>query len=234
MPIQTPDVLQISLVYWTAALAFSTIFLGIVASLQDIIRGWFWGPRLHCYMILKTPDCHLLKPYHIYYIRFRIENKGNESAKNVQVVIMNVKNKNDQHIKLSTDNLLWSTLEIEPEGLKKKMYWEYISPKTHQYCNLGYIRNPQDNNNHNETRGKHTAVFCLSVYWPTEDYNYVLDPAEYNFDVIIGCENGKTVSKKYNLLFNGLWTENESKMLVENIKIRGTDDEFKYIWKKLK
>mgnify|MGYP007026482454 CR=1 FL=1 len=73
------------------------------------------------------------------------------------------------------------------------MYWDYISPSTYQYCNLGYIKKP--------TREEPILKFCLSVYRPSSDEKHILLNGKYFFDVIVGCENGKSVMKTFELEF---------------------------------
>jgi hypothetical protein len=240
------------LIFWTAALVFSTIFLGIVAAYQDIIRGWFKAPKLDFDMDMLSQDCHKTKVYkqydiiekktnkiiryidyakyhYVYYFRFKIHNYGNMSAKNVEVILKDVKDGEGNSIELSLDNLLWSSLVIDFSGkAKNRIYWDYISPKTYQYCNLGDIIQP------NIMKEKHseyidslnlkddTSIFRFSIYWKTPDLRYLLKPGTYTFQIIAGCENGKSITKNYKLSFNGEWTENEDKMLKENIKIEET------------
>lgn len=73
------------LVIWTAILTFATFLLFIAAVFQEKIKNLFYKPKLNCLILVKSPDCHLLKSHQIYCFRFRIENNGNISAKNVPV-----------------------------------------------------------------------------------------------------------------------------------------------------
>jgi len=69
------------MVYWTIALVFATIYLGVVAAYQDSIRNWLYSPKLSCDLTIKSPHSHLFKTSNTYYFRFRIHNKGKVSAK---------------------------------------------------------------------------------------------------------------------------------------------------------
>ena len=208
-----------ALVYCTIALICVTFFLFIVAVFQEKIKNYFFKPELDCQLLLNTnePDCHLLHSVKVYYFRFRIINNGKISAKNVEVILKDLRKKEGK-ILLSQDNLLWSTLDKkasksgEAASFEERMYWNYISPDTYQYCNLCSIKAPKDENE---------SSIVFSVYWPTVDYLHILPPDTYYFDIIIGAENViKSKRKKYKLEYNGKWTEDEDEMFKENIFIK--------------
>lgn len=121
----------------------------------------FFKPKLKIEINVKPPDCHLVKVADAYFFRMRIWNRGTVSAKNVEVIIGNLKDDKGQKIDMPQDNLLWSshekgtfTTSPYPE-MKERMYWPYISPETYQYCNLGLVRKP--------IREKPLAKFEFSV-----------------------------------------------------------------------
>jgi hypothetical protein len=235
------------LVYWTLALAVATFILGIVAAFQDIIRGWFSKPILDCKLLIESPHCHRatskspIKEYvqnrfrdeiigynewFTYYFRFKIGNKGNISAKNVEVILKDLRDGKGEKINLPLDNLVWSTLEFETsDALKPKMYWDYISPDTYQYCNLGYINEPskrhlnRDNENEKLKLFEDVTIFGFSIYWRTLDKRYLVGPGIYSFNVIVGSENAKTISKSYKIQITGYWSVKEEEMLERGFKI---------------
>ena len=214
IPFIKKEVNEVNLIHWTVALTFATIFLGIVAAYQDIIRSWFIKPILDCELDLLPPHCHLFKKHNIFYFRFKIFNNGNISAKKVEVMLIYVKNEKGENIGLSSDNLRWSTQNtdvIESRLLERpRMYWDYISPGTYQYCNLGDIKKPM---NYNEEKGNNFGLkFNFSVFWKTPDYNYIVTPGIYTFKIIIGCSNAKAIGIKYKIQIKDYWTEKDDEI----------------------
>ena len=143
-----------ALVIWTALLTIATLLLAIVAVFQDRIRVKVWGPELDIVLNVSSPHCHVAttigriqnsmtvypKKWLRYYFRFQIFNNGHSSAKNVEVILKDVTNGKDESMGLPLDNLLWSTLYLTESGnYVTRMYWESISPKTYQYCNIGHV-----------------------------------------------------------------------------------------------
>lgn len=194
-------------------LTFSAI---LVALFQEKIKNHFYKPKLEIEVNVKPPDCHLVRERDVYFFRLRIINKGTVSAKNVEVIIGNLKDGEGKTIDMSQDNLQWSSLEkgnitgsSYPE-IKERMYWPYISPETFQYCNLGFVKKP--------TREEPLAKFELHVYWPSPNSFHILKKGTYYSDITIGCENGKAISEKLKMkIFNGFpsWSEEELQYLKE-------------------
>lgn len=165
--------------------------------------------------------------WYVFYFRFKIWNKGNVSAKNVEVILKDVKNEKNEFINLSIDNLLWSSLQLQSTGTYiKRIYWDYISPKTYQYSNLGYIVDPNMRNNLKDEYDPRTPIdinetcFAFSIYWRTPDYRYLIPKGKYVFEIIAGCENGKSTSEKFILDVTGYWSEDEKEMLNKGINIK--------------
>lgn len=153
-----------ALVFWTALLVVATIFLGVVAAFQDIIRSWFTKPKLilqevncskavcianpnshhHKLNRIHNPDYEKEVQFNSYYFRVIVFNEGNVSANNVEVIINDVEVYEKDKWVLKKDfvfeNLIWSS--FTPKG-EVKIYCEYISPQTGQYINIGHIFDPK-------------------------------------------------------------------------------------------
>lgn len=213
------------LIYWTSALVFSTIFLGIVAAFQDIIRNFISSPRLKCELKVESPHCHLLNNT-TYYFRFMIHNKGEVSAKNVNVVINDIRDNNNKLIGLSADNLRWSSEKIKHFNKKDRIaigriYWKLITPSTYQYCNLGSIDTPI---RHVFDEGVKKQVglgnlFKFAVYWRTVDRLYEIGEGIYTFKIVVGCENAKAVKMFYKIKIADSWYNTEDSMFKEGFKV---------------
>ena len=208
--------------------AIGTLLLAVIAVFQDKIRAFFQSPKLHCEIDLKPPDCHRtvmtganLSFFAFYYL-FKIWNKGNISAKNVEVIISNVSKKEGNEFRIVDgflpDNLKWSL--IGP-----KIYCDYISPGTFKYCNLGHILDPkfkakpQGEDNTSLPVDTKEAIFCFDVNFRSNRFSYLVAPGTYMFTITMGCENAKSQSTKYMVEITGKWFEDESRMLNEGFRI---------------
>jgi hypothetical protein len=211
--------------------AIGTILLAIVAVFQDQLRAYLQRPKLDCEMELTPPDCHrtVMKTSdgnfsaYIFYYLFKIWNKGNVSAKNVEVIISDVSRKEGAVFKkidgFLPGNLLWSYLG-------GKTYCAYISPETFKHCNLGHIIDPAkrasvpDENNPALPVTPNEAIFHFDVDFKSNRLYYLVVPGTYQFKITMGCENAKPVSKRYEIDVTGKWSEDETRMLNEGFAIR--------------
>lgn len=222
---------------WFAA--GGTILLGIIAIFQDRIHAYLWGPKLDCEIITSPPDCHrtttnarvqqvttTLLTFSTYYYRFKIWNKGKTSAEKVEVIIVDISKKEGNNYKrvesFSLDNLVWSV----PEEGKPRVFYDYISPDTYKYCNLGHIHDPvyrnalQGESNPNLKVENYQAIFCFDVYFRSNILYYLIGPGVYRIKIKVGCANAKTITRDYELEVTGKWSDDESKMLKEGLLIK--------------
>jgi hypothetical protein len=209
--------------------AIGTIVLAIVAVFQDKIRSIFWSPSLDCEIELSPPDCHRTisrvpgTEFYSFYYRFKVWNKGRVSAKNVEVLIVDILKREGSSFKriesFSPDNLRWSTLIVS------RRYCDYISPDTYKHCNLGHIHDPKfrssisGEDNPKLPVGKNEAIFCFDVHFRSNILYYLVGPGEYQIQIKVGCENAKTITRKYLMKVRGKWFEDENRMLNEGLSI---------------
>jgi len=216
--------------------AIGTLALAIIAVFQDKIRSIFWSPSLDCEIELSPPDCHRTiarapgAEFFSFYYRFKIWNKGRVSAKNVEVLIVDILKREGGTFKrielFSPDNLRWSTLfDIVDGRMVPKRYCDYISPDTYKHCNLGHIHDPkfrssiQGEDNPKLPVGKNEAIFCFDVHFMSNILYYLVEPGEYQIQIKVGGENAKTINRKYLMKISGKWFEDEKRMLNEGLSI---------------
>jgi hypothetical protein len=220
---------RIKMTEWLVAIG--TILLAVIAAFQDKIRAKIWSPQLDCDIELNPPDCHRtilrinlptnVSEVYSFFYRFKIWNKGKISAKNVEVIITELLKKEGNKYKIvesfSPDNLLWSTTG--------DIYAPYISPETFKHINLGHIHDPKvranlsGENNPKLPVSNEEAIFSFDVHFKSNILYYLIAPGEYKIELKVGCENAKTITKKYSINFTGKWIEDESRMLNESLKI---------------
>jgi hypothetical protein len=221
--------------------AFGTIVLAVLAVFQDRIRSWFWSPKLDCTISLHPPDCHrtisLLgdKQFFSFYYLLEIWNKGNVSARNVEVLIVDVQRKEGTSFKMIDsflpDNLKWSTLfDVSGDRLISKRYCEYISPDSFKHCNLGHIHDPAyrkaDGDDSHLSISEKETIFCFDVHFMSTKRYYLVGPGVYRVKIKVGCENAKTITRSYQITITGKWFEDETRMLNEGVTIE-------QVWKHL-
>ena len=223
--------------------ALGTILLAIVAMFQDRIRSWFWNPKLKCKINLEPPDCHRTRTvtnrqmsvpdtstFFSYYYRFEIWNDGKVSARNVEVILLEILQKEGNNFKrihaFTPDNLLWSIIRKDFPPNQFKTHCDYISPKTFKHCNLGHIHDPkfranlEGENNPELLIKEGDTIFCFDVNFRSTALYYLVPPGEYKITLKIGGENAKTITRKYLLRISGKWFEDEDKMLNDGFFIK--------------
>ncbi len=225
------------------AVAIATLLLAFVAVFQDKIRAHVKSPILDCDIELKPPDCHKTTmtggglAFSSFYYLLKIWNKGETSARNVEVIISDIFKKEGENYKsiegFIPDNLLWSiiteTLGVDKEGrpiIKLKVYCSFISPKTFKHCNIGHIYDPkyrksvQGEDNPGLPVNPEETIFHFDVNFKSNKRYYLVSPGTYKFKITVGCENAKTISKMYLMEVSGKWYEDESRMLNEGLFIK--------------
>jgi hypothetical protein len=203
----------------------SVLILGSIAIFKVKIDNYFVKPELTSEVDLEPPCCHRTTAvsggpsinncftnitFKQYYFRLRVINKGNISAKNVEVIISEIyKKTNESFEKVLTfplSNLLWS--------VTRKMYIEYLSPKTYKYCNLCYTNEPEQNN-------KENIKLCFDIFFKSNIGYYIFQKGEYKIILLLACANSsKAVKQEYLLKFNGKWYDEESEMFKYGVNIK--------------
>ncbi|MDA8078744.1 MAG: hypothetical protein M0Z79_07360 [Nitrospiraceae bacterium] len=217
----------------------ATFFLGLVAILQEWIKVQLFHPNLDCSIKTVPPDCHRTvvqgnNPFYAFYYTFRISNKGNRAAKNIEVLISDVsqrKGDTDCYIEgFLPDNLNW-TLLSEPIYVGERIYWrskvycDYISPNTSKHCNLGHIHDPAFRDSVGEDNPdlhlpQKETIFCFDVHFRSSRPYYLVAPGTYIFKITVGSSNAKSMSKFYEMTVTGKWFTDEDRMLNEGLIIK--------------
>lgn len=217
--------------------AIGTLVLAAVTVFQDYLRSKLWSPSLDCKINLHPPDCHKTTvlfddrkgntgSFDSYFFRFEIWNRGKVSARNVEVLITEVSRKKGTSYELisefSPDNLSWSTIDEAPGG---KRFCSYISPDTYKHCNLGHIHDPNFRQTIGEDNPKlkvppQETIFCFDVLFKSTILYYLVGPGTYRIGIKVGCENARTIERKYKITITGRWSLDETRMLNEGISIR--------------
>lgn len=212
--------------------AIGTIILAIVAIFQDKIRKLLTKPNLDIEIDVAPPDCHKTdfknmqtgaKICDCYYFRFKIWNRGNDRAENVEMLVTKLFKKKAN-----------GTYKEEKDFLPLNLVWSYyktpvmanICPDTFKHCDLGYIIKVEDVNKliqaNKEFRSKILFIFDLAVKPNTQ--SFIKEPGEYAIEVMISSANiTKAIKRYFELKINDSWFDDEKKMLDESICIKKTN-----------
>lgn len=233
------DVLGIYLELGNLIATVGTIELAFTALFQKQIQSWLRSPKLDCRIQMGPPDCHRVRltelgarlnaaPEYRYYYRLRIENKGSASAKDVEVILMNVSQRIESVFKpleaFPVDHLVWAIGETK----QREIYRRHITPGVPVHCSLGYIIDPvfREHDEYKETEynpdlgvDRKTAIFHFDVYFQSSILYYLVRPGIYRIEIMIAATNAKPKKKRFELKVTGFWSNVEKEMLAKGVKI---------------
>lgn len=212
--------------WWIVIIAPSVAVLSIF---YDWIRSLIWKPELEVSIKLKPPDCQkvpLIDPKthryiaESYYFRFRMENTGNFRMEDVEVMITDLykktsENKHERQPFLPL-NLRWShsNIAVIPR----------IQSDLYKHCDFGHIiKSETAKASHYDLPRPVKIVFLLDTIVKPTTGTFLLLPGDYRVRIIVGASNIKPEAKIYNLVIKDNWTDDEQKMLTENISIEEVD-----------
>jgi hypothetical protein len=134
---------------------------------------------------------------------------GRTSAKNVEVIISEVERGDKGRFSLISnflaDNLEWSAID--------KPNCNAIPPGIYKSCKLGRIDAP----GHREDEKK---PFCFEVNFKSNIRYYLVEPGTYRFTITVGCDNAKSIRKRFEMQVKDYWSEVEAEMLKNGSQIK--------------
>lgn len=210
-----------------------TLFLGLAAFftplLTDLLKKWWWKPKLKLEMRLSPPSCHLTDliialsdaqkfKRKAYYFRFLISNIGKSQARKCEVTIESLEIMKDGRFELypryTPVSLVWGSgnndfVDINPG---RHFYCDFISVPDHEaqgmLTTLGnFIDLP---NMHSPGLG---AVLLVRIGFNSQPNR--LHKGMYRIGVAIYSENAKTIRSNVIVSWSGIWQETEQEMFKE-------------------
>ena len=201
--------------------AFITLLAVLVALFQEKIRDYFKTAILGVKINLSPPDCHQIMlsgpdgthACNSIYIRLKTTHLKGNSAENVEVMLSNFWKINDD-----------DTREVLREFLPMNLVWSHFQPrktelripkKLFRHCDFGYFA-PIGH-------GGETTLKLDTMVQPNPvaggGLPNVIKPGDYEFEIMVSGDNIKPITKKWHLIFDGTWSEDEQEMLSEHIRI---------------
>ncbi len=164
-----------------------------------------------------------------YFFRFRVKNKGNRPANNIEVFVNKIEKQNaDKSFKSYKAfiplNLGWSNTEAQ-------IYMPSIYAKLEKHCDLGSILHPQQNEIFEliqyaegvspKAQILSNIIFTISfVIKPNTTESYRLTPGTYRIEIIAVASNSKQCKKTFELTFYDKWFNDPPEMLSQGIGIK--------------
>jgi len=218
---------------WLQAVGtIGAVILAFVFYFWDRIEKWWNKPILDIAINFRPPYCHGFRwnrenigrtvlQVRCYWFRMTVSNSGKEAARNVEVVINNVRRKVgdvwEQVGEFLPSNLAWTHIS--------QQYMPLLLPCTQKEVDLGRIIDPA-------TRLEFEGESIPGVNWsptltlfrfeltvnPVTGYN-ILRPGEYEFTLTVGAENCRPVTRSFVLNLSGDWEIDEAQMFGKGVRI---------------
>lgn len=149
-----------------------------------------------------------------YFFRLAIRNRGNAAAHDVQVFLDNVERsvngKREKVTAYTPMNLLWSYRG----GATLPTLLPDMPPT---YCDLAHVDEPMPQLESDEKGG---ARLVLDVEFPPNIGGHVLDAGTYYLNLILASSNCQPRYYELEVVFPGIWFDDESKMFDIGFKMR--------------
>jgi hypothetical protein len=203
-------------------LAIFTFFALLVALFQEIIRKYWNRAVLDMEINLTPPDSQKIALSNqttgqivdqAIYVRIKVVHKKGSAGENVEIIPVNFwqVGKNDKLTKLKY-------------FLPISLVWSHFQPKTNtirvpvglfRHCNFGRFLKTES--------GKKAILLLETIIQPNpvadDEIPNVIRPGKYQFELLLSGDNVKVLRKKWEIEFDN-WSDNESEMLNDNIKLR--------------
>ena len=204
--------------------AVGTLVLAFVAVFQEWLRRLVIRPVLQLDAKVARPDCHKTKwnvGYDVYYFRLRVENRGNDAARDVQVHLARVERqrrdkKYEPVERFEQMNLLWALIRLPTLPT-------LLPGMPPRFCDLAHITIPSGKRGMNEHLpgvGDDNAVLALDLEVATLRKGNLLEEGIYRFGLKLAASNHPVRDYTLEVDFKGVWFDDEDKMLSEGFGMR--------------
>jgi len=214
--------------------AFGTLVVAAVAVFQETIRAWFYQPCFSVSVKTEPPDC-VWAPFKqpngtlvcdSVYLRLWIENKGNATARNVEVYAKGLRRRRadntwERVAAFPPMNLKWANL------LGGQIYFPIISPEMGKHCDVAHVADAANRAALGETppapypTNRTAMAFDLMV--APDHRGHIVGLGEYELEVLVAAENARPLRKLVKLGLTGDWHADEQRMLRDGFGIAVED-----------
>lgn len=212
---------------WEALVAFGIGLAGIFG-LHEVVKNLLYKPKIEVGIKQEPPDCLKIAMtntatgqflYDTYYLRFKIENTGNQKMEDVEVVALELykKRANNRFAKVGSFlpmNLVWANVH--------EVTMPKIQPGLFKHCDFGHLiqnPNPYVNLNAFGLAGRSNVIFILETQvTPNTGSNYLL-PGKYKIKLAFAANNLRPKLYWYKFEIKNRWDTNEQRMLSRNVLV---------------
>jgi len=170
----------------------------------------------------RPPFCHITQmrgagvDFPVYYFRFKIINIGKIQADQCEVVVENIWKEDET--KTFKEFIGFSPVWLKWSGIQNTRYIS-IQPDRKVFCDMGRIHHPDhepESVYRNITAGEREQNKFF-FEWPERFYSQwdCLLSGKYRIKIAVYSKNAKKISKKFNIVWSGIWKDQESEMLNE-------------------
>jgi len=206
---------------------FGTLVLAFVAVFQEWLKRLFVRPRLQLKAMVSRPDCHKTKfsmGADVYYFRLRIENTGNDAARDVQVYLASVDrqraDKQYEAVKRFTPmSLKWAILDQPTLPV-------LLASMPPRFCNLGHVTDPKQRRSVAEDLTglrEDSPVLALELEAIPNNRGHLLEPGIYKFGLKLAASNHPVRHYDLGVDFKGIWLDDEDQLLRDGFGMRPVD-----------
>jgi hypothetical protein len=214
--------------FGTILAAVFTCVLAAVTVFQEDIKAWRFRPKLRldvkserpCAENNVLPDEDVIAgddDIDVYYFRLKVVNEGNVEARDVQVYLKSLEQKDDaagdyvRVAKFSPMRIVWAHYHTITLGI--------LLPGMPWFCDFFHVSDPTKKS---LTRGvpsgeerTNDAVMTLDLEVNDSLVLHHLPKGDYRASLMIGASNHKPMEAKVSVSFTGRWRDNEDQMFQE-------------------
>ena len=229
-----PNVTDWIIAVSTALGVVATLILASVALFQEQFRSWLSRPKLDATIEMDAPDCVAIPltamtqvgqiSANTYYFRIRVWNRGNASARQVEVVGTQLRQKTAAGTWLMVTSFLPMNFVWSNTGPGRVILYPQIMPGMFKHCDIGHVIDPAQRGTFNEEnpalRLQHAVIsFAFDQTIQPNNFAHIIGPGDYELDVVLAAANAPLARRTLSLSFVGNWYSDKTEMLTRGIGI---------------
>jgi len=210
---------------WFAGLG--TFVLAFVAIFQEWLKRLFVRPNLLLNAIVSRPDCHKTKfamGADVYYFRLRVENAGNDAARDLQVYLASIERQRAD-----------KQYEVVKRFIPMSLKWAILDQPTlpvllprmpPRYCDFAHVTDPQLRRSIAEDLPgvkENSPILALNLETSPNNRGHLLEAGVYKFGLKLAASNHPVRDYTLEVDFKGIWFDDEDQMLRDGFGMRLID-----------
>jgi hypothetical protein len=161
-----------------------------------------------------------------YYLRVRVKNSGNETARNVEVYAKELNQEFKDGRRERVDdfppmNLIWSN-----SSPANRITLPFLPPESSRHCDVGHILDPKDrklfsSDDRTDLKLKEDEVsLTFDLVQKPLHLGYIVRPGHYRLAIEVAAENFAAVIREVEIKFDGEWKPDLQTMSADHLAIK--------------